>query len=75
MGKAFQMDNGKGFIFGQWENFQFNGQVGRNFTVSTQIALGDQLLQHTHHSQPQMDNGKVHQRIFNGRCTVMDNNE
>ena len=44
MVKAFQMDNGKGFIFGQWENFQFNGQWETfNITVSTQIALGDQM--------------------------------
>ena len=38
------LDNGKGFQFnGQWENFQF--------TVSTQLALGNQLQQHTRHQR------------------------
>ena len=36
MVKALYLDNGKGFQFnGQWETF--------NITVSTQIALGDQM--------------------------------
>ena len=38
---ALYLDHGKGFVFVQWENF----------TVSTRMALGDQLLQHTHHLQ------------------------
>ena len=42
--KIGSMENGKGFQFnGQWENFQF--------TVSTQLALGNQLQQHTRHQR------------------------
>ena len=54
------LDNGKGFQFnGQWENFQF--------TVSTQLALGNQLQQPTHFTAMGMEDLKnLVQRTFNG---------